>query len=255
MFGWFRPSCPVDDAAKAWTEERLQWLAGEFAEELGYEFRTLEPIAKYFPDPYDASRKSVQCLFERVCGYMGVVPETVRLKFIKESRNLWLVNERGDWLPSGAAGLYEGATIRIATDQIGSPGDLVGTMAHELAHYRLLGEGRAMSEAFDNELLTDLTAVFFGFGIFLANCPRHYDSLLTKWPGTTLNKPEYMTAPMFGYALAHVAWFREEERPVWAKHLESGARANLKQGLRFLWRTRDSSFCPPHARQPSQGDS
>lgn len=165
------------------------------------------------------------------------------------------MNDQGDWLPSGAAGLYEGAIIKIAEDQFGNPNDLVGTMAHELAHLRLLGEGRAMSEAFDNELLTDLTAVFFGFGIFLANCPRYYDSLNKLWPGTTLTKPEYMTGPMFGYALAHVAWFQEEERPAWADHLCSGAWANMKQGLRYLWRTGNSSFRPPHARKQGTGDS
>ena len=30
-----------------------------------------------------------------------------------------------------------------------------------------------MSEEYDNELLTDLTVVFFGLGIFLANAPRN----------------------------------------------------------------------------------
>ena len=26
----FRPSCPCDSAAKAWVEERLEWLVDEF---------------------------------------------------------------------------------------------------------------------------------------------------------------------------------------------------------------------------------
>lgn len=31
MLGWlFPPSCPCDPAAKAWVEERLEWLAEEF---------------------------------------------------------------------------------------------------------------------------------------------------------------------------------------------------------------------------------
>jgi hypothetical protein len=240
----------VDPAAKAWVEERLQWLAGEFGEEVGFEFRVIEPTPEYFPDDYDGSKKSARGLFGRVCEYMGVVSETMKLKVYDEPRNLWLVNDKGDYLPSGAAGFYEGATIRIAADQLGDPMALVGTMAHELAHYRLLGEGRAMSEQYDNELLTDLTVVFFGLGIFLANTPRHYDSLLTIWPGTDLKKPEYMTPSMFGYALAHVAWFREERHPAWTKHLTSGARANLKEGLRFLWEKGESRFRPPHTKGP-----
>lgn len=31
MFGWlFAPSCPCEPSAKAWVEERLEWLAAEF---------------------------------------------------------------------------------------------------------------------------------------------------------------------------------------------------------------------------------
>ncbi len=75
---------------------------------------------------------------------------------------------------------------------------LVGTMAHELAHVRLLGESRIMREVFDNELLTDLTGVHFGLGIFLANTSRNWDSHYSQWPDTDLFKPDYMTAPMCG---------------------------------------------------------
>jgi len=117
-------------------------------------------------------------------------------------------------------------------------------MAHELAHVRLLGESRIMSDAYDNELLTDLTVVFFGLGIFLANTPRNWDSQYEKWPGTKLNKPEYMTPPMFGHALAHLAWFRGEEKPAWTAHLHWNARSDFKQALRFLLKTGDSAFKP-----------
>jgi hypothetical protein len=39
------------------------------------------------------------------------------------------------------------------------------------------------ADAYDNELLTDLTVVVFGLGIFLANLPR-WASQNKKWPGT-----------------------------------------------------------------------
>jgi hypothetical protein len=251
MLGWlFRPTCPVDPAAKAWVEDRMRWLTGEFGEELGYEFPMILPTPEFFPDSYDGSKKSARALLDRVCDYMGVVPDLVALKVFAEPRNLWLVNEQGNYLPT-AAGLYEEGTrkfvIRIAKDELDKATDLVGTMAHELAHVRLLGDGRITRETYDNELLTDLTVVFRGLGIFLANSPRNWDSQYSTWPDTTLKKPEYMTPPMFGYALAHVGWFREERKPTWAKYLHPNARANLWQGLRYLWETGDSTFRPPHA--------
>ncbi len=186
---------------------------------------------------------------------MDVVPELVALKFVADAGKIWLVNEAGQYLP-GAAGTYEEGErkfiIRIDKAGLDDPLGLVGTIAHELAHVRLLGESRIMREVFDNEVLTDLTVVHFGLGIFLANTPRNWESQYSKWPGTALLKPEHMTPPMFGWALAHLAWFRGEERPGWARYLNSAARANLKQGLRYLLVTGDSSYRPARLRGSSK---
>src|SRR4051812_18403355 len=174
---------------------------------------------------------------------MDVVPTLVDLEFVAGAGKLWLVNEKGSYLPTAAGTYEEGESkfvVRIDKTGLDDPMSLVGTMAHELAHVRLLGECRIMREEFDNELLTDLTVVHFGLGIFLANTPRHWDSQYSTWPETDLKKPEYMTPPMFGWALAHLAWFRGEEQPSWSKHLNASARTNLKQGLRYLLATKDS---------------
>lgn len=257
MFGWlFRPSCPCDPAAKAWVEERLEWLAGEFDDSAFSGRRVVLPTPQFFPDPYDRSKRAVRRLLDRVCEYMDVVPDLVTLEFVADAGKLWLVNDAGQDLP-GAAGTYEEGEekfiVRLDKSGLDDPMGLVGTIAHELAHVRLLGEGRIMREAFDNELLTDLTVVHFGLGIFLANTPRNWDSQYGKWPDTDLLKPEYMTPPMFGWALAHLAWFRGEERPEWARYLNGGARANLEQGLRYLLATADSWYRPARLRRGTKG--
>jgi hypothetical protein len=138
--------------------------------------------------------------------------------------------------------------IQIERSTLDRPADLVGTMAHELAHQRLLGEGRLSADAFDNELLTDLTAIYHGFGVFLANNPRKSVGKVTYWPGTELRRPEYLSEPMIGYALAHIAWFRDEPWPEWARHLRWAPRGTFKQGLSYLQRTADSTFKPVRYR-------
>ncbi len=57
-----------------------------------------------------------------------------------------------------------------------------------------------------------------------------------------------MTRPMFGYALAHLAWFRGEQKPSWAKHLHWNARPDFRQGVRFLFKTGGSAFKPKRWR-------
>jgi hypothetical protein len=134
--------------------------------------------------------------------------------------------------------------IHIETSELMNLSGLVGTMAHELSHLRLLGERRVTGDEYDNELLTDLTAVFHGFGIFLGNSPRNWDGQYITWPGTKLRRPEYMTLPMFAYALAHSAWCRGQPKPDWFRFLSFDLRPCFKQGLRFLNETGDSSYQP-----------
>src|SRR5262245_27384325 len=236
MFGWlFGSDCPLDPQAKAWVENRLVWLRDEFGADDLYGGTMILPTPEFFPDPYDGSKRAVFDLFDRVCDYMGVEQGILQLEFFRPSPNpLFLVNQGGEAIPTEAAGWYAGDRVRINMDEFANPMSLVGTLAHELAHQRLLGEDRIMSDVYDNELLTDLTVVFKGMGIFLANVPRHWDGNYTRWPGTDLRKPEYMTGAMFGYALAILAWLRGEQHPAWAKYVHSGVRSELRQGLRFL---------------------
>ena len=248
MFGWFQPTCPVDAVTKRWIEDRLNWLAREFPQNVFTSKPLILPTADFFPDVFDGSYQSLRTMLDRVCNYMGVEPNRVELRTYQANRNLWLVNGAGRPLPGAPAGTYEqfGHRFIIQLDEaeIDDTVGLVGTFAHELAHARLLGERRLFGSEFDNELLTDLTVVVHGLGIFLANSPRHWDSQYSKWPGSELLKPEYMTSPMFGYSIAHLAWCRGEQSPAWAKHLHPSARSNLRQGLNYLWKTRESTFIP-----------
>jgi hypothetical protein len=248
MFGFFcNSTCPVDPKAKIWIEERLQWLAEQFTEVDLRERPIILPTSEFFPDPYDGSDEALVAMFNRVCDYMGVSPDLVTLELYSEEHRPNFVNAEGHYL-SGSAGLYEEGsdqfTIRIEQSQLAEPMDLVGTIAHELAHVRLLGESRISPDAFDNELATDLTTVFMGLGIFLANRPRANIAQTNYWPGTDIRRPEYMSMPMYGYALAHLAWWRGEEKPAWLRHLHYHARCETRQGIRYLARTGDSWFRP-----------
>jgi hypothetical protein len=253
MFRWFRPTCPCDPEAKRWVEERLRWLTKAFGLHILLERPVVLPTPEFFPDPYDASKKSVRVLFQRVCEYMGVDPDDVELQFFNDTRASAMAAldpsigfSAGLW--EGSEGPWQRGTVRVEMSTLDRPADLIGTMAHELAHQRLLGEGRAAADAFDNELLTDLTAVYHGFGVFLANNPRKSVGEVGDWPGTRLKRPEYLSEPMTGYALAHIAWFRDEARPAWAKHLRWAPRGVFHQGLRYLERTTDSTFKPVRLR-------
>src|SRR5207244_450553 len=132
--------------------------------------------------------KAVQRMFRRVCQYMEVDPDDVEIELFTDrpldpSQGM----AAGTW-HSGEESWHKNV-IRIERGGMDEPANLIGTMAHELAHQRLLGDGRADPDAFDNELLTDLTAVYHGFGVFLANNPRKSTGQLSYWPGSKLRRP------------------------------------------------------------------
>lgn len=247
MFNWFRPSCPVDVHSKRWIEIRLEWLSNQFGYEQFTQRPMILPLAEFFPETYDASQGSARIMLDRICGYMGMKPDRVVLDFYTDRAEFWQNNERAELTPA-TAGLYEKRSgyslILLESTQLYEPVTLVGTMAHELAHSRLLGEDRITGNNFDNELLTDLTVVFFGLGIFLANCPRAATNSVEEWPWTKVPCPEYMTGAMFGYALAQMAWHRRERNPDWAIHLQKDAKHVFWPSLRYLWTTQDSKFQP-----------
>lgn len=237
MFNWlFAPSCPCDPAAKTWVEERLRWLSEEFGLHILLERPVVLPTPEFFPDAWEATPKGARTLFRRVCQYMNVRPNCVELEFFND--------KQASWSNTFSGGTWSDGLIRLERSALDRPADLIGIMAHELAHQRLLGEDRFSSDEFDNELLTDLTAVYHGFGIFLANNPRKSTGELFCWPGTKLRRPEYLSEPMTAYAMAHIAWFRKELNPDWMKHLRWAQRSVFKEGLRYLEKTRDSSFQP-----------
>jgi hypothetical protein len=80
MFGWSRPTCPCDPAAKRWVEGRLQWLSRQFGLHILLERPIILPTDEFFLDPYDGSPTAVRRMLRRVCDYMEVDPEAVEIK-------------------------------------------------------------------------------------------------------------------------------------------------------------------------------
>ena len=197
----------------------------------------------------DGTQASVRNLLDQVCRYMDVDPSLVAIEVFANSNNdLWLVNDKRKYLPNGAAGLYkeqpDRTIIHIEPPEFMNLSGLVGTMSHELAHLRQMGERRVTGDEHDNELLTDLTAVFHGFGIVLGNSPRNWEGLYSNCPGTDLKRPEYMSLPMFAYALTHTVWFRDQPKPEWYAAFSFDLKPCFKQSLRYLMETQHSTFTP-----------
>lgn len=207
---WFGPRRPVRPAEAAWLDTSLAWLSAEFGRD------PLKPPparpADLVPGGYHGDVQQARTLLDAVCVRMGVDPVRVELEL------------HAGPLPEGHHRVRAGhPVIAVGFGHAAAPVPLVATIAHELAHVLLLGDGRIAPDDPDSERLADLVTVYFGLGVFGAatavRCAR-------RRPGLTL--------PVYAYALAHYAWQRGEPDPGWAADLRPATRLRLRRGLRHL---------------------
>ncbi|MDQ4122470.1 MAG: hypothetical protein M3209_13615 [Acidobacteriota bacterium] len=248
MLNWFSAKCPVEAEDKEWLEDAFLWLIDEFGAETLRDLTVVLPTDEFFPDQYSSSEEDLRQLVNRVCDYMNVEPERVELRFFTDRTNALQkhlpVFESRDKSALGTYHKQRGKyVISLEKQQANEPTNLIATVAHELAHVRLLGEDRLDPDYEDGEPLTDLATVFFGLGIFTANSVFSFrqwrDAFSEVWQA---DRRGYMTEQMYGYALALFARARGETKPAWAKYLDGDSAAYFKMACKFLDKTADTKI-------------
>ena len=178
----FKPKRPVDEDEWEWLLAGFKWLERQYPE-LAESRRLALPTRDFFPP---ISARGVQLgeqLMAQVKAIGGIGDWPVTLIPVKPPPRGAVNNVAALQHGKGAAGTFrlvqtdkEGpiAEIRYSVDQLENPAGLVATFAHEISHY-LLHMYRTPFLGGDDveELFTDLTAVWLGFGIFLGNSARY----------------------------------------------------------------------------------
>lgn len=205
---WFTPKCPVDDETREWIDNAFQWLIDELGLETLREAEMILPTEEYFPDPYNGSRVSIQKMLDRVCGFMDVDPSLIEVKFFEnEDGARFHPLAAGESSERHTLGTYQMRcdgkyAISLDTSQAVNPEMMVATIAHELGHVILLGEGRLSEDYEDHEPMTDLVTVFYGLGIFNANSSFVFEQYTNaQFQGWRAGSAGYLSEQMFGYAL------------------------------------------------------
>ena len=245
---WFTPKCPVDAEAKVWLENAFNWLTEELGAEVLRGVDVVLPIEEYFPDPFDGSRSSLRRMVDRVCEYMDVDPKLVEVRYYENEDSARFHPLALD----GSATAHPLGTYRMRPDgkyvvsldvsQARNPEMMVATIAHELGHIILLGEGRLDPEHEDHEPMTDLLTVFYGLGIFSANTTIVFEQWTnSQYQGWQVGGGGYLTEEMFGYALALFAHARGETQPAWASYLSINVSAYFKRGMKYIAKTGDTA--------------
>jgi hypothetical protein len=248
--------CPVTKEDKRWIEEAMLWFVDQLGSKALCQAEVILPTEEYFPDKYLGTQISAEKVVWRVCDYMGIDPSTVQGRIYAEQRNVLPADSplyHGiKQQHTGTAGMYGAAgrnrkgkrlgVVGIEASKLENPPAVVAAAAHEVGHH-ILVDKRLPQETLARECLTDLVPVFLGLGILTANAAfRFFKWQRAQASGWEASRQGYLSEETYGYALACFAWMRNEENPVWAKHLTLNIRTYLKKSLKYLHKTRDTSL-------------
>lgn len=215
MFWNKKKKLPITTEDKLWIDEDLKWLQNEFGKEHFMAIKTVTPTKDFYNRDFDGTEDDAHYILETTMLLMNIENIDIQLEFFSDSPVEMADGSilsspagiDGSW--KSASGTYhknEGQTIiSIERSQLKNPISLIATMSHELAHQILLGENRIQE---NDEFLTDLTAIVYGFGIFIGNSRFDFTSRGFGWESKSQG---YLPEQIIAYAMAWLSKERNED--------------------------------------------
>lgn len=183
----FRRRPIVDAETASWHLENFAWLVEEFGPSRFANTQLILPKPGYFKTEGDRGHDFAVRIFDQVKAYCGMgkweadlVVDDNPLAIRLEISHAMVASQKHALGTFGVAG--NRVQISYVPELLQRPEQLIATFAHELAHY-LLAMARSETRCADDEkeFLTDLTAVYLGFGVFLANARFNFEGLANGW--------------------------------------------------------------------------
>ncbi len=245
MFWSKKHECPIVEEDRVWLEESMLMLMDMFGIEYLIAKQTILPTKDHFNYDFKGDSADVTFILARLYDLMDINGSDIDVYVEHIPKTSYEVNGSpsggisSSW--QGAAGTYRDngsvKEIRIEPDIIKNTIELISTLAHELAHYKLLGEQRIQE---NDEYLTDLTVVMFGLGICLANSAFSFSQWTTaRQGGWNMSKKGYLPEPMIAYAMAWLAHTKGEDIS-WDKHLNKTVRRYFTDSYYFIQENLDN---------------
>ncbi|MEM6805375.1 MAG: hypothetical protein AAF696_28515 [Bacteroidota bacterium] len=237
MFWNRKIKCPITPADKSWIEDRLDWIDRKLLSLS--EQKTILPTPDFFGEKYDASMTAARLIFHKIGDCMGIDTYKIKLDFYQEGagKSDRFINSSG----KGTLGLYSGnpfqQDIQIEIQSLKQAERLVAVMAHELSHHFLISQRNIRIEGIEEEYITDLLTIVFGFGIFMGNSKFIFQQWQDAdgWQGWSTSSSGYLPQPVIAYALAELEVRKGAlELPDWTKYLKRDFKGDFKRSMKYI---------------------
>lgn len=210
------------------------------------------PTDADFPDPWNGDVESLKALLQRILGFAGLHGLELRVEAFAGERTIDHVDVRGEavYRHQGAAAWFGGLDRRVSASDtahfgceerlLGNGGEaLVGVLAHEVAHAFRHAHGLVRERIDEEEMLTDLTTIYLGFGVLTVNNTHRYRTQMTgdmsasrAWSSAGYLSPESMSFALAAQVVARELTCWQTWRLL--RYLEPNQRGYTRAALRLL---------------------
>jgi hypothetical protein len=254
--------------------EELRTLVKERGAETFLAAPLREPTPRDFPDSFEPTVRGVETLLRRILGYAGIGEYDVVLETFSRTEEIRELDDRGEkkaWGHDGAAAWFAGISegrvhFGVAEENMGGdPTTLVATLCHEVAHAWRHHHGLAEVDRDAEELLTDLSTVYLGFGVLTTNGAYVYRQggeytgtvAISRW---SHSRAGYLSPESMSFLLAvqvkarGIGWWGRRRI---AGRLEANQSAHFRWALGTLGSSRDvrEALGIDGGRTPASGHS
>ncbi|UZR99536.1 hypothetical protein [Chondrinema litorale] len=257
MFFWKNNQSPITPEDQDWLEKSFIKLSTLFDRTVILEKERVLPNNDFFDWHFTGEISDAEKSLALVCNQMDVELSNVNLSFYSEEEvqftdeGLLAIPQKDDKRTAGKYyqerdGKYE---VLLEIQQLKSPVDMIATLAHEVAHIKLLGENRII---LNDEPLTDLVTHIYGFGIFSSNSSV---VKMNTWSGNShtgwriSGAKGYLHTKIHAFAMALFSLIREESDLDWLNYCEKDIEKEFKKSVRYL-KTQDLSSFIEKVRNP-----
>ena len=241
MFWNKKKKLPITKEDKIWVDEDLNWLKTELGQEHFMEIRTVTPTKDFYDRTFDGTEKDAEFILERTMDLMNIRDTEIKLEFFSDEPVITddgailstPADINGSW--KSASGIYQQTEndiiIAIESSQLKSTASLIAAISHELSHQILLGENRIEE---NDEFLTELTSIAYGFGIFMGNSRFTFSQFSTNGSfGWNSTGQGYLPEQIIAYGMAWLSKQRNEKTD-YSQYLNKSLKKYFNQSFEWL---------------------
>ncbi len=242
-----REKGPLDADTRHFIEQNLTWLSGTYD---GEQFAVRPILTPPIGVPLSSDQDPqiiAETLINIVAPLLGLDPAKIRVSIHfnppsmipNEGSFLPLITDTETPSPAGIFfdkdedGVYD---ISFAENFCTAEDEALAVVFHELSHVKLVGE---TDPDLNDEFLTDLAGLFFGGGVFLANASFSFQKSEQGW---AYRSAGYFNQEMWAYALAVLAYLRQENVPSWVEHLNVTSQRDFLEFSEWISYNQDKMF-------------